>query len=325
MRRPTPACASISANSSASVHIYLPIAQLAANGYWLLLLGGITGVFAGMFGIGGGFILTPMLIFMGVPPAVAVATSTNMIVASSFSGFLTHLKRKRVDMHIGSYLILGGVAGVLLGVHIFSRLQRIGQVDLMITLLYTSLLLSVAAITVREALLLLKAKRSGASGYLGLSIPLPGWVGRLPLQRRFVHSDIQHSVMLPIAMGVISGLLVGLLGIGGGFITIPMMLYILRMPLSVTVGTSLFQIIFITALATVLHGVNTQAIDIVLAALLVVGSAIGAQYGVKLAQHVPTYLLRLMMAGLMVAIALRLAYGLFVTPDDMFTLTVLPS
>lgn len=306
------------------MHIYLPIAELAVNGYWLLLLGGITGLFAGMFGIGGGFILTPMLIFMGVTPAVAVATSTNMMVASSFSGFLTHWKRKRVDIEIGSCLIIGGIAGVLIGVDAFSRLQRVGQVDLLITLLYASLLLGVGILTAREARAMLRARRAGAPSHTLHGFSMPGWISRWPLQRHFTRSDVHHSLLLPIALGIVSGLLVGFLGVGGGFITIPMMIYMLRMPLTVTVGTSLFQIIFITGLATILHGIHTQALDIVLAALLLTGSAVGAQYGVRLAARLPVYLLRAMMATLMLLIAARLAYGLFITPDDIFSLTVNP-
>lgn len=302
------------------MHIYLPIAELAANTLWLLLLGGVTGLFAGMFGIGGGFILTPMLIFMGITPAVAVATSTNIIVASSFSGFLTHLKRKRVDLQIGFYLIVGGIIGTLIGIAAFARLQKVGQVDLMITLLYTTLLIAISILTAREARMLLRARREGAASHRVHGMTLPRWVARLPLQRSFQRSEVQHSVLVIMTVGVASGLLVGLLGVGGGFVTIPMMIYILRMPLTVTTGTSLFQMIFITSIATILHGVNTQALDIVLAALLLTGSAIGAQYGVRLAARVPNYILRAMMASLMLLIALRLAYNLFVTPDNIFTL-----
>ena len=291
---------------------------------WLVMLGGISGIFAGMFGIGGGFILTPALIFMGVPPAVAVATSTNMIVASSFSGFLSHHKRKQVDTDMGVWLVLGGIIGVALGIYFFAQLKRLGQIDLIITILYITLLGTVAALMAREYLHMREAKRAGVDNHRMEPIDLPAWVGRLPWQHHFSHSQITHSLLVPIVLGLLSGILVALLGVGGGFIMIPAMVYILRMPMALTVGTSLFQIIFITALSTLLHAVTTHTVDIVLAALLLMGSVIGTQWGVRIAHHIPQYRLRGMMAFMLAIIALRLAYGLFITPQDMFTLTVMP-
>lgn len=304
------------------MHIYLPIAELSVNAPWLVLLGGITGVFAGLFGIGGGFILTPMLMFMGVPPAIAVATSTNMIVASSFSGFLSHKKRKRVDMQMGSWLVAGGLLGVAMGIWWFAQLKRAGQIDLIISLLYITLLSSVAYITARECKQLFASHKRGETLLTMKPLKLPQRVKRLPWQVEFTQSRVKHSVLLPIAIGVASGLLVALLGVGGGFLMIPAMVYILRMPLTLTVGTSLFQIIFITAVSTLLHAVTTHSVDIVLAALLLMGSVVGTQWGVRLATRIPTYILRGMMAALLVLVALRLAYGLFITPQDIFTLTV---
>lgn len=303
------------------MHIYLPIAELSANALSLILLGGVAGLFSGLFGVGGGFILTPMLIFMGIPPTVSVATSTNMIVASSFSGFLSHLKHKRVDVAMGNCLIVGGLGGVFLGIWIFSILQRVGQVDLMITLLYVSLLTTISILMMREARSMILARRRGQTTEAH-SLTLPKWVINLPWQRDFPRSNVRHSIWLPVGLGALSGILVGLLGVGGGFIMIPMMIYILRMPLSVTVGTSLFQIIFITGVATILHALTTHSVDIVLAALLLVGSTIGAQYGVRFSHRIPTYLLRAMMACLLLIVAGRLAYGLFITPTDIFTLVV---
>lgn len=304
------------------MHIYLPIAELSANAFGLLLLGGVAGIFSGLFGIGGGFILTPMLIFMGVPPAVAVATSANMIIASSFSGFLAHMKHKRVDTQIGNWLVAGGVVGVLLGVIIFASMKRAGQLDLTISLLYIFLLGTVGVLTAREAWHTYQAKLSGDSHSHGF-LQLPAWVGQLPWQKTFERSQVTHSVLVPIALGAVSGVIVALLGVGGGFIMIPAMIYILRMPLTVTVGTSLYQIIFITAVATLLHAVTTHSVDIVLAALLLVGSAIGAQWGVRWSHRIPTYLLRALMASLLILMVLRLAYGLFITPEELFTLTVI--
>lgn len=302
------------------MHLYLPIAELSANALHLVLLGGVAGLLSGLFGIGGGFILTPMLMFIGISPAVAVATSTNMIVASSFSGFLSHLKHKRVDVMMGVFLIVGGVLGVFVGVWSFSRLQKVGQIDLMITLLYISLLFTISALMVREARALLKARRENAPPPEH-TLTLPRWVIRLPWQVYFTRSEVSHSALLPIGIGLLAGLLVGFLGVGGGFILLPMMLYILRMPAKVTVGTSLFQIIFITSIATMLHALTTQAVDIVLAGLLLIGSVVGAQYGARLSHHIPHHLLKILMACLLSIVAGRLAYGLFITPSEIFTLT----
>ena len=302
------------------MHLYLPIAELSANALHLILLGAVAGLLSGLFGIGGGFILTPMLIFIGIPPAVSVATSTNMIVASSFSGFLSHLKHKRVDIAMGNCLIAGGLLGVLLGVWSFARLQRVGQIDLMITLLYISLLTAISIVMLREARHILKARRAGHEHHTITSLTLPRWIVHLPWQITFERSDVTHSLLLPVAIGLLSGLLVGLLGIGGGFIMLPMMLYVLRMPINVTVGTSLFQIIFITSAATLLHALTTHSVDMVLAGLLLMGSVVGAQYGARLSHRIPSYLLRFLMAFLLLIVAGRLAYGLFITPADIFTL-----
>lgn len=305
------------------MHIYLPIAELSANAFGLLLLGGVAGVFSGLFGIGGGFILTPMLIFMDVPPAVAVATSANMIIASSFSGFLAHMKHKRVDTQIGNWLVAGGMVGVILGVAIFAQMKRAGQLDLTISLLYIFLLGTIGVLTAREAWKLYEARQRGDNHLQYGYLQLPGWVERLPWRHHFERSQVTHSVLVPMGLGAVSGVVVALLGVGGGFIMIPAMIYILRMPMTVTVGTSLYQIIFITAVATLLHAVTTHSVDIVLAALLLVGSAIGAQWGVRWSHRIPTYILRTLMASLLIIMVLRLAYGLFITPEEIFTLTVI--
>lgn len=304
------------------MHIYLPIAELSANAFGLLLLGGVAGVFSGMFGIGGGFILTPMLIFMGVPPAVAVATSANMIIASSFSGFLSHMKHKRVDIAIGNWLVAGGMGGVLLGIWFFAQMKRAGQLDLTISLLYIILLGSVGVVMAREAWHHYQARQRGEVLPQQRPVTLPPWVQRLPWQKQFERSQVHYSVLLPVAMGFASGIIVALLGVGGGFIMVPVMIYVLRMPASVTVGTSLYQIIFITAVATLLHAVTTHSVDIVLAAWLLIGSAIGAQWGVRWSHRLPTFALRATLAAMLLLMVLRLAYGLFITPEELYTLTV---
>jgi uncharacterized membrane protein YfcA len=208
----------------------------------------------------------------------------------------------------------------MVGVWSFARLQKVGQVDLMITLLYISLLTTISILMLREARHIIKAHKAGKEHPPITALTLPQWVQNLPWQMTFTRSHVTHSVLLPIGVGMLSGLLVGLLGIGGGFIMLPMMLYILRMPLHITVGTSLFQIIFITAAATLLHALTTHTVDVVLAGLLLIGSVVGAQYGARLSHRVPSYLLRLMMAFLLMLVAVRLAYGLFITPHEIFTL-----
>lgn len=306
------------------MHIYLPIAELSLNALWLVLLGGISGIFSGLFGIGGGFILTPVLLFMGVPAGVAVATSTNMIVASSFSGFLSHHKRKQVDTQIGTWLIAGGALGVAIGIFVFSQLKRLGQIDLIITLLYITLLGAVTLISGREFMKLRAAAKNGETEHKLTPIDLPDWAQKLPFQHYFRRSHVTHSLLIPMTLGLISGLLVALLGVGGGFIMIPAMVYILRMPSSLTVGTTLFQIIFITAGSAFLHAITTHTVDIVLAALLLLGSVIGTQWGVRMATQIPQHYLRGLMALMLGLVTLRLAYGLFITPQEIFTLTIKP-
>jgi uncharacterized membrane protein YfcA len=236
-----------------------------------------------------------------------------MIIASSFSGFLAHMKHKRVDTQIGNWLVAGGAVGVLVVVIIFASMKRAGQLDLTISLLYIFLLGTIGILTAREAWNLYQARQRGDNHLQYGFLQLPAWVARLPWQRTFERSQVTHSVLVPIALGAVSGVIVALLGVGGGFIMIPAMIYILRMPMTVTVGTSLYQIIFITAVATLLHAVTTHS----------VGSAIGAQWGVRWSHRIPTHLLRTLMASLLIAMVLRLAYGLFITPEELFTLTVI--
>ncbi len=297
------------------MQLYLPIAEISVNLFSMIALGGVAGVLAGLFGIGGGFLLTPMLIFMGVPPQVAVATSANQIIASSFSGFLSHRRNQRVDLSLGNFLVFGGLIGAILGVTVFRALQKSGQVDLVITILYVLFLLSVSSLMLREYLY--HSKRMDARH----PVLFPS-LDRWPLQVFFSKSEIQHSVLLPIAIGIFTGLLVAIMGIGGGFIMIPAMLYLLRMPQQLTVGTSLYHILFTTIFTTMLHATNTHTVDIMLAALLVIGSAIGTQWGVKISQKIHTRHLRVILALMLLGLAIRLAYGLFITPTSIYTLEV---
>lgn len=301
------------------MQVYLPIAEISANAFELIALGGVTGVLAGLFGIGGGFLLTPILMFMGVAPAVAVATSANQIIASSFSGYLNHLKHKRVDVLMGNHLVAGGVIGAILGIILFKALSRAGQIDLIITLLYVTILILIGILMAREAWLYHQGrKRDIAEDEILFPI-----LEKLPLRRYFEHSKVTHSIMLPISMGVFTGLLVALMGIGGGFIMLPMMLYVLRMPPSVVIGTSLYHMTFTTAVTTLLHAVTTQTVDVVLAALLLIGSVVGAQWGARLTHRLPVHYLRALLALILFAVSLRLGYGLFITPPEIFTLTVI--
>lgn len=298
------------------MHVYLPIAELSEPVWLLVSLGAITGVLAGLFGIGGGFILTPLLIFLGIPPAVAVATSACMIVASSFSGFLHHWKSKRVDTDIGNLLIIGGLVGAALGIWLFTALKRSGQADITITLMYVCLLGVISIVMLKEGLKLLRSKEDSLVA-MGVDWPL---LKRLPFHRSFGQSQVTHSALVPIGLGMVVGFIVSLMGVGGGFILIPAMIYVLRMPPSVIVGTSLYHIIFITAAVTIMHAMTTHSVDLVLAFLLMVGSVVGAQWGARLSAQIPAAHGRMLLAALLAVVALKLAAGLFVQPSELYTI-----
>lgn len=302
--------------------IYLPIAELPLNILLLLMLGGLGGVLAGMFGIGGGFLLTPLLIFLGVPPPVAVASSTNQIIASSVSGFLAHWKRNNVDIKMGLFLLAGGIVGSSLGVWLFAILKKLGQIDLVISLTYVIFLGTIGAMMGVESYRTIQRQKRGIAPLRPIDARFR-WLKELPLpfQTHFPHSDLRLSLLLPIGIGAIGGMLVSLMGIGGGFIMIPAMIYILGMPTAVVVGTSLFQIIFTTSNATLLQAINTQSVDIVLSLLLIIGGVFGAQLGTKLGMKLPAEKLRGLLSLMVVAVCLRLALGLFLTPKEFFTLT----
>ncbi|TCT09858.1 hypothetical protein EDC22_10652 [Tepidamorphus gemmatus] len=303
------------------MQIYLPIAEIAVNMFLLLGMGGAVGFLSGMFGVGGGFLLTPLLIFTGIPPAVAVATQSGQIVASSVSGALAHWRRGTIDVSLGIILIAGGIVGASMGVVLFRLLRHVGQLDLIISLLY------VLFLGVVGGLMLLESARAIILRRLGRPIAArrPGqhtWVHRLPIRMRFKRSRLYISVLPVLALGWFIGLLVAVMGIGGGFIMVPAMIYLLRMPTNVVVGTSLFQIIFVTAATTVLHAVSTKSIDAVLALLLMVGGVMGAQFGVQAGQRLRGEQLRLLLALLVLAVGVRMMYELVATPPDLYTLTI---
>jgi len=302
------------------MEIYLPIAEIAVYMFMLLGMGAAVGFLSGMFGVGGGFLLTPLLIFTGIAPAVAVATQTGQIVASSVSGALAHWHRKTIDISLGVILIAGGLVGAAFGVVLFEALRKFGQLDLIIALLYVFFLGAVGGIMLLESGRAMIRRRMGRS----VAARRPGqhtWLHRLPVKMRFKRSKLYISVLPIIALGALMGLLVSIMGVGGGFIMVPAMIYLLRVPTNVVIGTSLFQIIFVTAFAAVLHAVTTQSVDAVLALLLMVGGVMGAQFGVQAGLKLRGEQLRLLLALLVLAVCGRMLYGLVATPDDLFTLT----
>src|SRR5207342_2339550 len=270
--------------------IYLPIAGMSVNALLIVALGGLVGVLSGMFGVGGGFLTTPLLIFYGIPPTVAVATATTQITGSSVSGVHAHWRRGGVDLRMGGVMIAGGLAGSLIGAALFRVLQASGQIDLIIGFLYVLLLGSIGGLMLKDALI--------ALGWVKIEEPEERprhnrWVAGLPLRWRFYSSGLYLSPIAPLALGFVAGILTVLLGVGGGFILVPAMIYILGMAPRVVVGTSLVMILAVSAVSTMIHATTTQAVDIVLAGLLLVGGVVGAQYGAFLTTRLKPDLLRL--------------------------------
>lgn len=298
------------------MQIYLPIAEMSVNAFGILSLGVATGVLSGLFGIGGGFLTTPFLIFIGVPPAVAVSSTANQIIAASFSGFLAQLRRRGVDFRMGGLLLMGGFVGSGIGISVFSWLKNIGQIDLVISVLYVTLLGSVGILMLQESTGRIARKEPAPDS---TETPVRKWSDRLPWKLHFPHSKLSISAWLPLGIGLVSGIMVTIMGVGGGFFMIPAMIYILGMPASMVIGTSLFQVTFITIITTFLQAVGTQTVDVVLAMLLIIGSVIGAQLGTRYGGKLPPQRLRLMLAVLVMAIALKLLYGLIVTPENIYT------
>jgi uncharacterized membrane protein YfcA len=300
------------------VHIYLPIAELSANVLVLLGMGATVGFLSGLFGVGGGFLMTPLLIFYNIPPAVAVGTEANQIVASSVSGALAHFRRGAVDVKLGAVLFGGGLVGSAAGIFLFSLLRRVGQLDLIIAILYVVFLGSVGTLMLVESLRARARARAGAP--TGMRRPgQHNWIHGLPFKMRFRRSNLYLSAIPVLALGAFVGLLSAIMGVGGGFIMVPAMIYLLRVPTNVVVGTSLFQIIFVTAFTTVAQSATNQTVDVVLAMTLMVGGVIGAQFGAAASTRLRADQLRSFLALLVLAVCLRLAFDLLVTPADIFT------
>jgi len=301
--------------------IYLPVAGLSVNALVIIALGGVVGLLTGMLGVGGGFLTTPILIFYGIPPAVAVASATTQITGTSVSGVMAHRRRKGVDYRMGGVLVAGGILGALAGGGLFRLLQDSGQIDTIIALLYVILLGGIGVLMAKEAAIELDILKPPAGAKPARRHnPL---IAMLPMRWRFYRSGLYISPLAPLLLGFFAGVLTVLLGIGGGFIVVPAMIYLLGMSTAVVIGTSLMQILFVTAATTLIHATTTKSVDIVLAILLLVGSVIGAQFGARLAQKTKPELLRMFLAIIVLAVAFRMALGLGWRPPEIYTVQAL--
>jgi uncharacterized membrane protein YfcA len=302
------------------MHIYLPIAGMSVNALLIVALGTLVGVLSGLFGVGGGFLTTPLLIFYGIPPTVAVASATTQITGASVSGAMAHWRRGGVDVKMGLVMIGGGLFGSVAGAGLFRLLQTTGQVDLVVGFLYVVLLGSIGALMLKDAVV--------ALGWVARADPKPvprhnRWIASLPMRARFAASGLYVSPLAPATLGFAAGMLTVLLGVGGGFILVPAMIYVLRMAARVVVGTSLLMILAVSAGTTLIQALTSGAVDIVLAALLLVGGVVGAQYGAYLATRLKPDLLRLALAVIILMVALRMALGLAWRPDEVFAVELL--
>jgi uncharacterized membrane protein YfcA len=302
--------------------VYLPIAEISVNLVVMLGLGAAVGFLSGMFGVGGGFLLTPFLMFSGIPAPIAVATGANQIVATSVSGALAQWRRGNIDFRMGAVLIAGGMASAVVGVFLLKFLREAGQASLIVSLTYVALLGTIGALMLVESLRAIQRARAGKPA----SSRRPGqhnWIHGLPLKMRFPRSRLYISAIPPLVIGAVVGLLTAFLGVGGGFIMVPAMIYLLRMPTNIVIGTSIFQIIFITAIVTILHASFAYTLDVVLALILAVGGVIGGQFGVKAGQRFRGEQLRAMLAIMVLAVALRLLFDLVLKPSELYSIAPL--
>lgn len=298
--------------------LYLPIASLSVNALVIVMLGLGVGLLSGMFGVGGGFLTTPLLIVYGIPPTVAAASAASQVTGASVSGVFAHLRREGVDLHMGAVLIAGGVLGSGMGAVLFKLLQSTGQIDTVIAILYVVMLGAIGWLMLSESLGAIRAARAGTAARPRRRRHHP-MIAALPLRWRFYRSGLYISPLAPLLLGFATGILTVLLGVGGGFILIPAMLYLLGMPARVVVGTSLFQILFVSAAATMVHALTTKAVDIVLAGLLLLGSVVGAQVGARFAAKARPEYLRLALGVMVLLVAIRILLGLAWRPDEIFT------
>lgn len=301
------------------MEVYLPVAELSVNWAMILGMGAAVGFLSGMFGVGGGFLMTPLLVFYGIPPGIAVATQASHITASSLSGALAQWRREGVDAKMGLILLAGGIAGSALGVYVFRILQELGQIELVVTASYVVLLGSIGGLMLNESVRTIRRARSGKAP-APTKVGQHSWIHKLPLKMRFRRSKLYISVIPPMVLGLLVGILTAIMGVGGGFLLVPAMIYLLRMPTNVVIGTSQFQILFVTAATTILHAASDQTVDIVLAFLLVLGGVVGVQMGVRVGAQLRGEQLRALLATLVVLVALRLFIGLVTTPGDIYSI-----
>ena len=301
--------------------IYLPIAGVSLDVMALLVLGAAVGVLSGVFGVGGGFLLTPLLIFIGVPPAVAVASSANQLVGASVSGAIAHWRRGNIDFLMGGLMLIGGFAGSVLGVWLFAILRRIGQIELFISLAYALLLSTLGALMLIESTRSLLRRRRGIAARRKLH--QHNWLHGLPFKLRFRRSKLYTSALLPVILGFLVGILSAVLGVGGGFVMVPAMIYLLRMPTAVVPGTSLFQIIFVTGAVTWLQAIENNTVDVVLAMVLLIGGVVGAQLGTRWGAKLRGEELRALLALIVLVVAAKLVFDLTARPDNLFSLGTL--
>lgn len=304
------------------MQIYLPIAETSVNIFLLLGLGGLVGFLSGMFGVGGGFLMTPLLIFVGIPPTVAVASEANQILASSISGGMAHFQKRGVDIRMGCVLLAGGLLGSAVGVQLYAVMREIGQIDLMISLCYVVFLGVIGLLMMIESIRAIHARQ------IGRHIPArrPGqhnWIHGLPFKMRFKVSHLYTSIIPPILIGFFVGILAAIMGVGGGFIMVPAMIYLLRMPTNVVIGTSLFQIIFVSAAVTIMHAVKNQTVDVVLATILIIGGVVGAQIGARLGQKLRGEQLRALLAVIVLGVGLKMLSDLLFMPAEIYSLSSL--
>ena len=297
------------------MQFYLPVAEVSVNMFLLLGIGGTVGILSGLFGVGGGFLITPLLFFVGIPPAVAVATSANQIVASSVSALMAHVRRRGVDFWMGTVLLVGGLVGSAAGVQIFNHLKYLGQIDLFVNLCYVFFLGSIGSLMMVESV-----QAIIRSGKKAPKRRKHNWIHKLPFKVKFRASGLYISVIPPLMVGALVGLLGAVMGVGGGFIMVPAMIYLLNMPTKVVVGTSLFQIIFVAAFNTMMHAVTNHTVDMVLAVLLLIGGVVGAQIGSRFGARLRGEQLRILLAALVLGVGIKLGLDLGIEPSEIYAL-----
>ena len=302
------------------MYLYLPIAEVSVNLFVIFGMGGVVGILSGMFGVGGGFLMTPLLIFYGIPPIVAVATEANQIVASSISGAFAHWRRKAVDFKMGTILLIGGIVGSFIGIELFVFLKNLGQIDLIISLSYVILLGSIGTLIFIEGMRSMIAHRNETLVQVKKRKDRT-WVHSLPMRIRFKKSGLYISIIPPIVIGIAVGIMASIMGVGGGFIMVPAMIYLLRMPTNVVIGTSLYQIIFVTSLVTILHAYENQTVDVMLAMILMSGGVVGAQIGAALGHKLKAEQLRFLLGILILAVCAKMLIELAVEPKDIYMIT----